>query len=461
MKYKKITILILVFTLILNFIFVPKKVEASAIALAGGKAIFLFLLGALGITVATQTDLEGLYGAFDWDSMITSKHINIGDYNKPPDEPPNYNKLLKAIIAGGTAVAIGFSGLLDDIKEWLQGLDATEGENSILEEDWEMDGTAYKLGLGEIYKQYWSAEGITRRVEYRIEFINNKYWLLYSRFNADTNASLGSGTCQEVVDGLIANNDNINDPYIEFKIDLANEHNIEKYITYNITHNSTVITNIPPTTIPQPDISVVPGIQEVITPEGQKKYIYPGTMDDLLDDLKQNISWQDLLGSINSSISYTATETQQGVEIDFGTSTETPYPDIDTEPIEDVSQFQGENIGLLKSIVNWLSNIRNEIVNLGDKIDNKFEEEEPKEIDFSPITEISLTDKFPFSLPWDLRDSISLLASEGEAPIWEIPLVTETITIDMSEFEVIASIARVFNTLLFIIGLIILTRRFI
>lgn len=108
----------------------------------------------------------------------------------------------------------------------------------------------------------------------------------------------------------------------------------------------------------------------------------------------------------------------------------------------------------MQIIINWLSRIFN-------KIPNEEVDSEVPQIDFSPITNISISDKFPFSIPWDLRDSVEMLASEGKAPKWDVPIVTETITIDMAEFEQIASIMRVFNTLLFIVALIMLTRRLI
>ena len=418
--------------------------------------------------------------------------IDLGIYTKPPHEPPDYDELLKAIIVGGTGLVVAFSGILDDIKEWFVGLGANEGENQIL-----IDGDIVEHFEDYAFTTVFEGNNRIFTVDgYSIRVLVQYQYSRYGQYNFAVSYEKPDGTfyttetwsdVRNIRLVLGSRKDNTNNTYIfgeksssgityvvthPFTSPALIEDQPKESIdlNYYVTPTSSVITDIPPLYIPQPDISTLPNIVEQITPEGEKKYIYPGTMDYLLNDMKQNTTWEDLLDQAQnyqdgSFTPYTLTETQQGVEIDYGTNTETPYPGIVIEPIEDTSQFQGENIGLLKSIVNWLSNIKNEIVNIGDKIDNQVEEEideeEPKEIDFSPITSVSLTDKFPFSLPWDLKDSISLLASEGQAPVWEIPLVTETITIDMGEFEGIASIARVFNTLLFIISLIILTRRFI
>ncbi|MCL2051208.1 MAG: hypothetical protein FWG91_05725 [Lachnospiraceae bacterium] len=74
------------------------------------------------------------------------------------------------------------------------------------------------------------------------------------------------------------------------------------------------------------------------------------------------------------------------------------------------------------------------------------------------------TTLFPFCIPFDLIYLISVLNAEPEAPRWEIPLYNEdfgidyTFVIDMEEFESLARIFRILQTISFILGLILITR---
>jgi hypothetical protein len=73
----------------------------------------------------------------------------------------------------------------------------------------------------------------------------------------------------------------------------------------------------------------------------------------------------------------------------------------------------------------------------------------------------AITRKFPFSIPWDLYNSITILASPGEAPKWVFPFGKESITVDMLPYNGVAAVARWGISLLFLIALIILTSRVI
>ncbi len=97
----------------------------------------------------------------------------------------------------------------------------------------------------------------------------------------------------------------------------------------------------------------------------------------------------------------------------------------------------------------------------------------------------TLKDKFPFSIPWDVRHIFASLASasspqaysmspavyydgsgggadttDGSAPIWKIPVavasagIHEEFVIDLSDFAVVSRISRSLLTLYFCYGLI-------
>lgn len=71
--------------------------------------------------------------------------------------------------------------------------------------------------------------------------------------------------------------------------------------------------------------------------------------------------------------------------------------------------------------------------------------------------------KFPFSIPWDIAAVVSSMAATPETPVFEIPIVFErydidyTFTLDMSDFEVISKISRLFLSLTFVLFLTKLT----
>lgn len=82
-------------------------------------------------------------------------------------------------------------------------------------------------------------------------------------------------------------------------------------------------------------------------------------------------------------------------------------------------------------------------------------------------TNVNIIDIFPFCIPWDLKNAISLLSAPAETPRFEIPFKFEklnidyTFIVDFAEVELLARITRVFSLLFFIVGLIILTRNII
>ena len=78
-----------------------------------------------------------------------------------------------------------------------------------------------------------------------------------------------------------------------------------------------------------------------------------------------------------------------------------------------------------------------------------------------------LSSLFPFCVPFDLIRLFKVLQSAPQAPYWEIPLDVPSIglhyefVIDMSQFDTLAQIFRVCETIGFICGLILITRKLI
>lgn len=80
-----------------------------------------------------------------------------------------------------------------------------------------------------------------------------------------------------------------------------------------------------------------------------------------------------------------------------------------------------------------------------------------------------LTTVFPFCIPFDLIRAFKVLSVQGEAPVYKMPLqidyksihVDEHWSIDMSDFSSVIQILRMMETLGFIVGLILVTRKLI
>lgn len=87
----------------------------------------------------------------------------------------------------------------------------------------------------------------------------------------------------------------------------------------------------------------------------------------------------------------------------------------------------------------------------------------PGEIDSSqPVVDLSKF--FPFCIPFDLIHLVQALDADPVAPKWSLKLeppqfpVEWEVTIDLSQFESLAKIFRTGETLLFVVGLILITR---
>lgn len=78
-----------------------------------------------------------------------------------------------------------------------------------------------------------------------------------------------------------------------------------------------------------------------------------------------------------------------------------------------------------------------------------------------------ITTKFPFSIPWDLMRGVGILSAPSEVPVFTIPFVIErfgideSLTIDMSQFEILAKLCRFFILALFMFMIIFATKSLI
>lgn len=83
------------------------------------------------------------------------------------------------------------------------------------------------------------------------------------------------------------------------------------------------------------------------------------------------------------------------------------------------------------------------------------------------LPEVLFKKKFPFCLPWDLYSIFVILNAEPVAPKFDIPFkfdrlgIDYTFSIDLSDYDDLAKISRVSLSIMFVIALILLSRRLI
>lgn len=80
-------------------------------------------------------------------------------------------------------------------------------------------------------------------------------------------------------------------------------------------------------------------------------------------------------------------------------------------------------------------------------------------LDFKPMEMTGISEKFPFSLPWDVKRLVSMFDVEPKAPIFKVKIVSEEIKLDLSMFDKWANITRFFVLIGFILSLIFISTK--
>lgn len=88
----------------------------------------------------------------------------------------------------------------------------------------------------------------------------------------------------------------------------------------------------------------------------------------------------------------------------------------------------------------------------------------PKDdFDWSKFKDVDAYMIFPICLPWDLYDMVALLSSSAKAPAFEFPLATPvgdySLSVDLSDYDSVASVLRTVELLLFCVGLVFVTKK--
>lgn len=128
---------------------------------------------------------------------------------------------------------------------------------------------------------------------------------------------------------------------------------------------------------------------------------------------------------------------------------------VTAQQLENIEVGVGGIYGVLQSIYSWIVSIGN-ILTVG-LVGN------PSDIDTTPLRLVgyTFTNKFPFSLPWDLKEAISNFAVIDEFPVYHVVIPTGPLEVDLEfditipeEFNIVLVFIRSSFLLMFIIGLI-------
>lgn len=420
-KYKNIIIFILVFTLMFNFIIIPKKVNANPLVIplaakygavkASQLIVFILAAATAGVTFDAVEEAEKVLDKWQLDS---------NNWEPPTPEPNKWLDALKKLAIFGTASTV-FGSIIDNIKTYFQNIGAQEGINELANDSdivakINVNGKDYTLTKSKIDNDRYHLifqKGIqsggklvifNNNINYRYNFKieNNKlYCYVYN-----SNNYLLATSFPINLDSDVNNDDNVPFEFI-------------KGTEYNVKSDSIILTNKDPFELPtwyQPNILDIVPTKNITTPQGINETIYQGTEEELFEDLVNTITFDDLKTS-QSREPYTLTETQSGTKIKVDSSTLTPYPDIEIEPIEDTSQYQGESIGILKSIVNWLSNILKAIQTLPEKFSDMLKSILIPQPDYIKNKLLTIKTDLEYKIPIELPDEINLLKGITPIPI--------------------------------------------
>lgn len=428
---------LLVFLIFFNFTF-EYRTRAETIALSAGLILFLKACAATGVTYiaaqevskVTQESVE-LYN--EWQKFIK---------NKPPDKPPvDWEKTVFATLLG-LQVSDTFMKLVDSVKDFFKELGAKEGENEYVNDDafskGEIEGHVYSTYLSNFFlsdgrrcryiaisidgNPFYPILDSTSPPEYSHIIIHSVQILSIKKTGIDSYSvsfeyqesrggepyTLGPTKCNVYISS--SGDDKVPEP---------------KTINYYFENNSYQFTNDSDDIKPvYPNFDNLPEdkLLTVTDSDGKTSTYYKGTFDDLFVDWQKSQS----SGNVFGNRPVIAVETDNGIKIEDDSGSlpdpETPIPEPELSLLE-----------------------------LPQKI----------EFDFSPLHDLVVTDKFPFCLPWDLKRCVEKLVAPGAPPRWEVEIVTGKIVIDFSQFETLATISRSFFSLIYVVTLVIITRKFI
>lgn len=377
-KYRILTLLLICIILI-NFIMIPKQVEAIALTLGAlgltykvAEALYLFVLASasIGVTYATWHEAKKVYDMYegtspaplyfpDWQEKTNDVKESKADLamekwfsqwglevlpgGLPPNDPdPEGNK--RGIL--GLMGAIGvMGGFISNYLAMFKTLELEDGENVIsLLNDMEgyYNGYSYKLeildnrSVGYVYivinntypkvqiADYWYDSSVIGIIEgFKIKNIksngnNIDITMAYTLKSITKNG-------QQYMDPRVYNNLNKKIPKNGLEEEEMPPLSPENSIKINIKPNSPVVSPHKEPIYPQPNLVPIRRLRPSVAPDGSSVLDYPGSADELLNDIVMNTPIKEVLNPEGNP--YTIIPNPDGtVRIVPDYDPTTPYP---------------------------------------------------------------------------------------------------------------------------------------
>ncbi len=478
-KWHKVIFCLLTIVFVFNFVIQPVHASATLVAVGSIKlAEFLILCAAVGVTFIFDVG-DGSFDALNEANKILDAFENLyypGGRN-PLDPKQNLIDLFSVYVAGQTE-KIGT--YMDNLVSFFKGLGSKKGINDYVDPDSVFD--CFDLPENPDDLSPFFVDYPRRLPLYNSIFLSfGPYFLSAIKgtdnyFNVVTNVTPVYGTpsspCSVYVGSygvgaymrgewkssnglyyltfrfLYESKSDYHELQYQMPItrrsggkniyvlDDPGEVEIEQPLQYIVVEDSPIVDNGAPKTV-YVDLSHVQSVPYIDMETGEYMNVYPGTMNELITDFVENTPIDQV---VTTEIGTGVGEEIPGVGIPILTGNpplDDPDPVVPDPTLPDVP----------------LPN---------DDFDNPYEGADPtKQIDWSPLKFSGLLNKFPFCIPWDLKNAVSSLQADVKIPKWDIEIMGENLLIDFERFEAWAKIVRWGVLILFNIGLIKITRSLI
>ena len=139
----------------------------------------------------------------------------------------------------------------------------------------------------------------------------------------------------------------------------------------------------------------------------------------------------------------------------------------------DETESEGTDTGdaaLKTTLATILARIEALPVSIAEALGDKFSKDEEENFDGEKMKlPVSIADKFPFCIPFDLAYLVGVLNAEPETPVLELPLefhylgfdYSQVFVVDFSFWDDVVVVLRILEDILFCAGLIVVTRHLI
>jgi len=210
---------------------------------------------------------------------------------------------------------------------------------------------------------------------------------------------------------------------------------------------------IPPPWIPH-IFNDHPSIEKSISSDGSLDVIYDGDLDDYLNDIVDNATFEDLTKSISGEYS-----TSEIVQVGDGTLS-ISVPNDGTIPGD--IPGEGDIPADLGGIATGIGAIGTLLQNISTSITNIFSIPGDLTLNFDSLRLLNFKDKFPFSIPWDIYRAIAVFAQTPQDPEISVDLDTAYLDvqhqINLSAIDTPIRFARYVMSIFFILFLATKTR---